>query len=50
MGLLLLVKPTDRIIEVRKDSIKIRSKSGNVSSFYRRVDGGTKVALLYELL
>ena len=49
MGLLLLLKPTDKIIEVSKDSIKIRSKSGSISSFYLRLEQGVKTALLYEL-
>jgi len=50
MGLLLLLKLTDKIIEVRNDSIKIRSKSGSISSFYPRLERGVKTALLYELL
>jgi hypothetical protein len=50
MGLLLLLKPTDKIIEVGKDSIKIRSKSGSISSFYPRLERGIKIALLHELL
>lgn len=50
MGLLLLLKPTDEIIEVGNDSIKIRSKSGSISSFYPRLKRGVKTALLYELL
>ncbi|NQV78208.1 MAG: hypothetical protein HQ490_07625 [Lutibacter sp.] len=50
MGLLLLLKPTDKVIEVRKDSIKIRSKSGSISSFYPRLERGIKIALLHELL
>ena len=50
MGLLLLLKPTDKIIEVRKDSIKICSKSGSISSFYPRLERGVKIALLHELL
>ena len=50
MGLLLLLKPTDKIIEVGRDSIKIRSESGSISSFYPRLERGVKIALLYELL
>ena len=50
MGLLLLLKPTDKIIEVRKDSIKIRSKSGSISSFYPRLERGIKTALLCGLV
>lgn len=49
MGLLLLLKSTDRIIEVRKECIKIRSKSGSVSSFYPRLEQNIKVFLLWEL-
>lgn len=49
MGLLLLIKQGDKIIEVRKDSIRIRSKSDNVGSFYRRVECGITTTLLHEL-
>lgn len=49
MGLLLLLKPTDSIVEVRKDSIKIRTKSGNISSFYPRLDQNVNVSLLCDL-
>lgn len=49
MGLLLLLKPTDKIIEVRKDSIKIRSKSSSISSFYPRLEQNKIVSLLYEV-
>jgi len=38
MGLLLLLKPTDTVVEIRKECIKIRSKSGSITGFYRRLD------------
>jgi len=50
MGLLLLLKPTDRIIEVIEGRIKIRSKSGNTSSFYPKLEQRLKTALLHELV
>lgn len=49
MGLLLLVRRTDTIIEVRKEYIKIRSKSGSISSFYKRMDQNVKRFLLHEM-
>lgn len=48
MGLLLLLKPTDTIIEIRKECIKIRSKSGSITGFYRRTAEGINRFLLYE--
>ncbi len=50
MGLLLLLKPTDTIIEVRKECIKIRSKSGSITGFYKRMDQNVKRFLLYEVV
>ena len=50
MGLLLLLKPTDKIAQVREECIKVRSVGGSISSFYRRLEQATKMALLYELL
>jgi hypothetical protein len=50
MGLLLLLKPTDTIAEIRKECIKIRSRSGSVTGFYRRMEEKVKVVLLYELV
>jgi len=49
MGLLLLLKPTDTIVEVRKECIKIRSKSGSITGFYRRMEENIKRSLLYKL-
>ena len=49
MGLLLLLKPTDTIIEVRKECIKIRSKSGSITGFYRRIEQDVKVDFLYKI-
>ena len=48
-GLVLLLKPTDAIIEVRKECIKIRSYSGNVNSFYRRLEENVKCVLLCDI-
>lgn len=50
MGLLLLLKPTDKIVEVRKERIRIRSKSKNISSFYPKLDQRSKTALLQDLV
>ena len=50
MGLLLLLKPTDRIIEIREDCIKIRSKGGNVSSFYSKREQRSNQPLLHDLV
>jgi hypothetical protein len=49
MGLLLLLKPTDTIVEVRKECIKVRSKSGSITGFYRRMDQDVKVAFLCKI-
>ena len=49
MGLLLLLKPTDKIVEVRKECVKILSKSGSTSSFFPRLDQGAKTFMLYKL-
>jgi hypothetical protein len=49
MGLLLLLKPTDTIVEIRKECIKIRSRSGSITGFYRRMEQEVKVALLYKI-
>ena len=48
MGLLLLLKPTERIIEVQKECIRVSSNSGGTSSFYPKLDRGLKIALLYD--
>jgi hypothetical protein len=50
MGLLLLLKPTDTIVEVRTEYIKIRSKSGSITGFYQRLEQNRRVSLLYELI
>jgi hypothetical protein len=50
MGLLLLLRSTDKIIEVRKELIKISSISGNVTSFYPKLKQRSKTALLHELV
>jgi hypothetical protein len=49
MGLLLLLKPTDTIIEVREECIKIRSKSGSITGFYRKLEQEAKRSLLYKV-
>lgn len=48
-GLVLLLKPTDVIIEVREKRIKIRSYSGGVNSFYRRLEQNVKCVLLCDI-
>lgn len=48
-GLVLLLKPTDVIIEVREKHIKIRSYSGGVNSFYRRLEQNVKCVLLCDI-
>lgn len=50
MGLLLLLKPTDTIVEIRKECIKVRSKSGSITGFYKRLEQNRIVYLLYELM
>jgi hypothetical protein len=50
MGLLLLLKPTDTIIKVREECIKIRSYSGSITGFYRRLEHDVKVSLIYKLV
>jgi hypothetical protein len=49
MGLLLLLKPRDTIIEIRNECIKVRSKSGSITGFYRRLGENVKRNLLYEV-
>lgn len=49
MGLLLLLKPTDTIAEIRKECIKIRSRSGSITGFYRRIEEDARIPLLYKL-
>ena len=49
-GLVLLLKPTDVIIEVREECIKIRSYSGGVNSFYRRLEQNVKCVLLGDII
>lgn len=49
-GLVLLLKPTDTIIEVKDESIKIRSYSGNINSFYRRIEQNVKSVLLCDII
>ena len=49
MGLLLLLRPTDQIIEVKQGCIKIRSKSGSISAFYRKLEQNVKRFLLYKI-
>jgi len=49
MGLLLLLRPTDQIIEVKQECIKIRSKNGSISAFYRKLEPDIKRFLLYEV-
>lgn len=50
MGLLLLLKSTDTIVEVRKECIKVQSKSGSITGFYRSLEQNRRVSLLYELM
>lgn len=49
MGLLLLLRPTDQIIEVKKECIKIHSKSGSISAFYRKLEQNVKRFLVYKI-
>lgn len=49
-GLVLLLKPTDVIIEVREECIKIRSYSGSINSFYRRIEQNVKCILLCDII
>jgi hypothetical protein len=48
-GLVLLLKPTDVIIEIREECIKIRSYSGSVNSFYERLEENVKCVLLCDI-
>ena len=48
-GLVLLLKPTDVIIEIREECIKIRSYSGSINSFYRRLEKNVKCVLLCDI-
>lgn len=50
MGLLLLLKPSNKIAQVREECIKISSTSGNISSFYPKLEQRLKTALLHELV
>lgn len=49
-GLVLLLRPTDVIIEVREECIKIRSYSGSINSFYRRLEQNVKCVLLCDII
>jgi hypothetical protein len=48
-GLVLLLKSTDVIIEIREECIKIRSYSGSVNSFYERLEENVKCVLLCDI-
>ncbi len=48
-GLVLLLKLTDAIIEVREECIKIRSYSGSVNSFYGKLEENVKCVLLCDI-
>ncbi|MBM3467575.1 MAG: hypothetical protein FJX70_07110 [Alphaproteobacteria bacterium] len=48
-GLVLLLRPIDVIIEVREECIKIRSYSGSINSFYRRLEENVKCVLLCDI-
>ena len=48
-GLVLLLRPTDVIIEVREECIKIRSYSGSINSFYERLEENVKCVLLCDI-
>lgn len=49
-GLVLLLRPTDVIIEVREECIKICSYSGSINSFYRRLEQNVKCVLLCDII
>lgn len=49
-GLVLLLKPTDAIIEVREECIKIRSYSGSINSFYKRIEQNVECVLLCDII
>lgn len=49
-GLVLLLKPTDVIIEVREECIKIRSYSGSINSFYKRIEQNVECVLLCDII
>jgi hypothetical protein len=49
MGLLLLLKSMDTIIEVTKESIKIQTKVSSVTSFYKSLALLPSRVLLREL-
>jgi hypothetical protein len=49
-GLVLLLRPTDAIIEVREECIKIRSYSGSINSFYRRIEQNAFYILLCDII
>lgn len=48
-GLVLLLRPIDVIIEVREECIKIRSYSGSINSFYKRLEENVKCVLLCDI-
>jgi hypothetical protein len=49
-GLVLLLNPTDAIIGIREECIKIRSKSGSINSFYKRIEQNVKCVLLCNII
>ena len=49
-GLVFLLKPTDVIIEIREECIKIRSYSGSINSFYRKREQKVKCVLLCDII
>lgn len=48
-ALVLLLRPRDIIIKVRKECIKICSYSGSINSFYRRLEQNVKCVLLCDI-
>lgn len=49
-GLVLLLKTTDAIIEIREECIKIRSYSGSINSFYKMIEQNVKCVLLCDII
>ena len=49
-GLVFLLRRTDTIIEVREECMKIRSYSGSINSFYRRLEQNVKCVLLCDII
>ena len=50
IGLVLLLKPADTITQVREECIKIRSYSGSINSFYKRIEQNIKSVLVCDII